>query len=1081
MNKKYLLPALDSDEIVNAEGCWQNVPDAYDFLLTHLKPEYESLNSVFDGGTSAIPHMFEQVLLFDKAFFDKDDPNHQRALAEWEAIFVIIALKRIKNIDLKLIKIDLTTGEEGTFLSAACRMKPHLKPVVDNTTWDFLYILILKDEPIALFTPRTLVCPAKEFKKKIAVLSEWMQILKVNGKEFLKLKQSKKGTEQRDIAKWLTKLDTTIRPAYICGDSVETVSDYDCLQKCLDEIRGHYPIVTQGDDSSKLQDGMFPAINNNIRQEYSFLNTYCDFAVPDVRIRFLVDKLPEDIFSEKILLLQDTAEAIVLQTRENGEKLNDMVNQIAQLDGKMLLNMRGDGKETLPVFALLPLKETFVNELVQHDLSIEDVLEEYDICYHRQDDTLELVMTIQNFPYSFTRTYKTDDRMVICAREIPEIFVWPPREMERIGWKTYYLYTSQGKTLAAANSTAGRNKKEYTYCRAGVSRNPEQGFKITLVDQFPQYIQLTKQGVSGYLPVRRESGYILGEQGMTSIIYADIGCTTSYLTIRNVQKTQENSREDDEIQTIELKQPEAMWILKQSERRTDADCHFALPSSTARMPAGERHYFKNILNRRKQYSVQPQEQGLEPFVDGYVPFYNAYIPNLTQNDELSMLKMRYKGLHEEQRREIRIFLEQIFLYALKDASEAGGEYFKLRYLHSEQARSSSAFGELNNLMETAFQDALKRAGIKNTGTLFVESMEASRALAYSVLKSAIQRGGKDKLEEAMEERIHIGADIGLEKTIVSVWVPVDDAGKTYGYQYIEIPFGGRNISFLDDDNQFPQYQNMLSVFLSEPYEMGRGTENEKLLKKFSQGFSGTDKEYYKQLFDIIAMKIEKDGFHISPDIYNLKEEFRIFLQMMTYNFYLLLLQIGILVGLCYRDKLRNEKKATVYLSGNGAKFLFWILNYKKFKAEITKDNCKEMFIVPIKKTILEIMGEASGLVLEKNESAPVSIDYTVKIAQNPKTNLLNGYIYFEHEANSAICSLSSKAIDSSKPAILQGDLEKTLKEIYEDIFRKERGASTQMSNTDKTFDEIKEEIKKNSQDVCKNHIEEIASINETAG
>ena len=167
MNKKYLLPALDSDEIVNAEGCWQNVPDAYDFLLTHLKPEYESLNSVFDGGTSAIPHMFEQVLLFDKAFFDKDDPNHQRALAEWEAIFVIIALKRIKNIDLKLIKIDLTTGEEGTFLSAACRMKPHLKPVVDNTTWDFLYILILKDEPIALFTPGELwVCPAKEFKEK---------------------------------------------------------------------------------------------------------------------------------------------------------------------------------------------------------------------------------------------------------------------------------------------------------------------------------------------------------------------------------------------------------------------------------------------------------------------------------------------------------------------------------------------------------------------------------------------------------------------------------------------------------------------------------------------------------------------------------------------------------------------------------------------------------------------------------------------------------------------------------------------------------------------------------------------------
>ena len=134
VNRKFLLPALDKESTTEMDGCWQDVSDAYDFLLKHLKPEYESVNSAFDGGTSAIPHMFEQVMLFEDAFFHKDNPNHQRALAEWEAVFVIMALKRIKNIDLDLLKVDLIDETENPFLAAAYRMKPRTKPVLENTT-----------------------------------------------------------------------------------------------------------------------------------------------------------------------------------------------------------------------------------------------------------------------------------------------------------------------------------------------------------------------------------------------------------------------------------------------------------------------------------------------------------------------------------------------------------------------------------------------------------------------------------------------------------------------------------------------------------------------------------------------------------------------------------------------------------------------------------------------------------------------------------------------------------------------------------------------------------------------------------
>ena len=56
---------------------------------------------------------------------------------------------------------------------------------------------------------------------------------------------------------------------------------------------------------------------------------------------------------------------------------------------------------------------------------------------------------------------------------------------------------------------------------------------------------------------------------MTSIIYADIDVRLPILRYVTFRKRRKTAEEDDEIQTIELKQPEAMWILKQSERRTD--------------------------------------------------------------------------------------------------------------------------------------------------------------------------------------------------------------------------------------------------------------------------------------------------------------------------------------------------------------------------------------------------------------------------------------------------------------------------------------------------------------------------------
>lgn len=1061
VNRKFLLPALDKESTTEMDGCWQDVSDAYDFLLKHLKPEYESVNSAFDGGTSAIPHMFEQVMLFEDAFFHKDNPNHQRALAEWEAVFVIMALKRIKNIDLDLLKVDLIDETENPFLAAAYRMKPRTKPVLENTTWDFLYILLLGKEPIALFTPRTLVCPAKEFKKKISCLSEWLQITTVNGEESLQLKLGNKGTERIDIAGWLNKLNENIQVAQI--QEADTTTKFDIVEASLKSMIDKYSGGAEHIPDPKVRKNIFPAISNNIRDEYSYLNFCCDFEIKDPKIEFLADKLPEDIFCEKLLLIQYEEAVIISQKKENGKKLKELVNQIMQIGQKMLIEVRGDGREMLPLFALVPLNESFVNELIEHDLGLEDILEEYDISFHKSKSTFELVMTIKNFPYSFTKIYAKDKYSFLYAKELPSLSVWPPKIMHSCNWNTYYLYISEGKETAEAN-VAACAKKEYEYSPDGQDQKPQ--FKIVVTNQFPRYIQLVKAGVKGYIPVRRDN--CLGQSGNgTLVIYADIGYTTSSLAIQNPE-----NKDNGVAPPMQLNRPESLWILKNPEIQNCENCHF-MPQGNGtdqNALADERYYFKNVLNRRKNYKVIPEVYGLEPLIDGYVPFYDSYIHNLEEKDNLSLINMQYKKLEEDERKGIHIFLEQVFLYAVEEAAEAGGEYFQLRFLHSEKGENNE-FGELKNLMTDAFQKVLARAGAKNKGGTFVECIPESKALAYSVLKSVKVRNIED-LKGAFKEEIHIGVDIGCGKTVTALWVP---SGEAYKYRYAEISFGGRNISFLDPGISFKQYKNILSVFLSEPYEMNLDTENKKLPEKFSCYYdsNNTEGEYYENLFDIIAMKIEKGGFCVSPDIFNKKDEFRIFLKMMTYNFYLLFFQIGILIGTCYKEKLKDKKKVTLHLSGNGAKFLRWILNYKKFKTEIRKDNYAEMFIVPVKKTILDVMAEAAQLCTQENND---SIQYSIKMEGNPKTKLLEGYMFLEHEVKTEFPDLSADDMDNFEVPISKQELMEKIAQIHINIFGEELGNQPNYSTDKMNFTDVNAAVSNNSFKVCQKYTEEIENM-----
>ena len=141
MGKKYLLPPLLDKIEIKSDACWEKFENPYDFLIKKIKLQNEPNTSIFEGGSNAVPHVYEQMILFHNAFLDEKHPEHERAVIEWRSILILLALQRIQNIDISIEKVEFDENSENPFLRAATMFIPEDIPVFYQTTWDFLYII----------------------------------------------------------------------------------------------------------------------------------------------------------------------------------------------------------------------------------------------------------------------------------------------------------------------------------------------------------------------------------------------------------------------------------------------------------------------------------------------------------------------------------------------------------------------------------------------------------------------------------------------------------------------------------------------------------------------------------------------------------------------------------------------------------------------------------------------------------------------------------------------------------------------------------------------------------------------------
>ena len=169
-----LLPPLKKDgdglDILPRTGTWAKVPAvalnniADNLQVTKIDAKYTEIDS--------IPSMWARPLLFEIALYDKEHPMHECVVGEWRGLLAMLALKEQRKFPLETKLITIPDGDDGKtpeFLQALHKLLPQRTLDAAGTTWDKLYLILFKDNPIGITSPTTLVCTSIDYIKHITV------------------------------------------------------------------------------------------------------------------------------------------------------------------------------------------------------------------------------------------------------------------------------------------------------------------------------------------------------------------------------------------------------------------------------------------------------------------------------------------------------------------------------------------------------------------------------------------------------------------------------------------------------------------------------------------------------------------------------------------------------------------------------------------------------------------------------------------------------------------------------------------------------------------------------------------------
>jgi len=990
MEKRYLLPSMKDEMDITNDDCWEEIDDIYDLLLNKLVLYYEPSDSIFEGGSNAMPHIYEQMLLFHEAFLDEKHLEHKRAVAEWRGVLAIMALQRIRNVKLEVVKVDLQGNSHNQFLKAAAFFRPGDSSAFFQTTWDFLYVICMQGVPIAVCSPITIVCPAKMFRKKISGL-DWITIEKVNEIDELILNFRGKGYEYANLVIWLERLSKQL----FCSDSGNGIiyNSYDKVMKQLDKYIKKYSKEADLEVDTLLKKNIYDNMNNSARKEYQFLNNCCDIYLENPKMEFLVERYMGDIFQSKLLVLVYDDKPDAMFDFDNKPKIRELFHHVMEIGGKRIISITEPSGEPIAAYAFLPFKQNFVSELMENNITAEEFFEEYQVIYDLSKNTLEVRLSIQGFPYSFYKVYQEEDWKILYGKDFVSTYLWPKEKINALEWKLYYTYVCKNNSSVLIDIPNAASSVNYTPLNM-----PKQGggkFQLIRTENFPPYIRYMYEGISGYLPIKADISGMQNVGGKASV-FIDIGHTSTYVTILKTYDEEGNRT----AERISFRTPSSVRITGKKNEDNSVKYNFVVPNTEWK--DSDFNYFRNALHGFGSYDQGNLPYSVYAFENGQVLFHEDYDNDLLDNSDITFLDFDYDRMVLQQKSNAHIFVQQIMLSCIYEILLRKCVYIKVNFLHCIEDKEEKV-GQLKGLWRHTLDVTKKWTGISESMDSSVSCLDEYKALTYYLYMQLNKADGMLEQKLSISSKtIYAGVDIGWKKTLITSIFETED--EKLNANYARLDFGGFDISMVNREFGFKHYDEILSILLAGVNKPDLSTIEGKMIHEFQKGYDVNSMcdNYYYGLFDLIAMEIERNKYLVPSDIYNRMEEFHAFIKMMTYNILLLFLNIGYILGGIYKNR-KNSKQNTkevenikIFVGGNGAKFLKWISNVKEYQC-INEKNQYELFIIGLKDSgILDMLRQGFKIAIDTLDNEQLSneaIKCEICFVDDIKEQMVEGYIF----------------------------------------------------------------------------------------
>jgi hypothetical protein len=916
---------------------------------------------------NSIPDMWARPLLFEMALFDRHHALHPRVRGEWRGLLAVIALRELRVISMSVrsVEIPQVNADGGTamvsqpsapdFLNALSKLTPR-KTLAPDTSWHKLYIFLLRNRPIGITSPTTLVCTATECLGRITTVP-WS-----DGRFLTDPTAQISYGEKEALASWLN----TLKDSLLHHEGLQQTKEWNTLDGLIDDYitdLGGAPerAASLSDMSLQMTAGFFSYLDRAVKNEgdgdpkrshVRLLPSRPGEPKPSILVvdRTIADQWrmqEHDIIVYGTIPLETTIPFSGMGGQRNqiaGQNLNEaewwtpkdfftkklfVVEQKDAFPGAMKAKIPGADVlryQNQQITPILPIEKRLIDYLNINDLSQR-------LSFEQSNDGIIARLRLRlsgpdgnGREFEIRQEYRFKENEVISLGEsVPVLEVWPNFTIRDGKWKTYYTYYSAegaSNTFTAEPYTPGAPTPEvqpFTNNRGEVERI------ITRAELYPE-VMVCKAPVANVETNSMElipAGVMLIEhpkvaelQRNTVNIGIDFGTTSTNVYIKEGNSDPRPIVFEDHF--LQVAAPG-------SARPTLYD--YFLPGEPVPAP------FLTLFN---DFNLQVNPQQLRPLLDGHIYFlqdYKKFDVNSKKAGEIATdLKWSSKNINQVR---ARAFLEQICLQSAAEAVLGGASEVIWAYS-----------------FPTAFSNAVIRqsfpriwgqvTGACSTATGLTQPPESPRSKTESEASALFFRR-HDKASTSMGT---VCIDIGGSTSDIAIWQ--DDELRWQS----SVRLAGRDI-FLDFLHSRPEVLQLFGLDISN-----------------LKSATGNQSAFYAQS-DALLEGAGKSILELLPN-HVANEQVQQLIQFIALGLSGLFYYVGLVLNYLTSKEIYRKQMPDIYVGGNGAKMFHWL----DVGSYSMKSPINELF----KKALLQASGFASTEI------------FKLKISSRPKAEAAYGLV-----------------------------------------------------------------------------------------